>query len=434
MKFPGQRKSKHYFPVGRRDPLLSAVNPLSARSPAYIVGIDQTLVDIEAHVDSQFLQRYGLSKGHSMLVTDATAEAMYHELVSRQLIESQFAGGTIGNTLHNYSVLSDSASILFGVMSRNIEVGGYAYRYLCNTSSKVDLNYLQPVAGPIGRCFTFISEDGDRSFGINAGMMNRLTPEHIPEALVAGASALVISAYLVRGEEGDTIKAATMKAVELATQYGVPVVLTLGTRFVIDADPQWWRDFIRQYVTVVAMNEDEGEALTGFSDPLAAANQTLEWADLVLCTAGAQGLYMAGYTEQTAKRETSHPLLPGAIPEFNRYEFSRPMLQQDCQHPLRVFAHIAPYMGGPEAIKNTNGAGDGALSAVLHDMAANHYHRQAAPNSAKHQLPFLSYSSFSQLCKYANRVSYEVLMQSSPRLSRGLPEREDSLEEVYWER
>ena len=50
------------------------------------------------------------------------------------------------------------------------------------------------------------------------------------------------------------------------------------------------------------MNEDEGEALTGFSDPLAAANQALEWADLVLCTAGPVGLFMAGYTEETAKR------------------------------------------------------------------------------------------------------------------------------------
>ncbi|HGP5143835.1 TPA: inosine/guanosine kinase, partial [Vibrio cholerae O1] len=52
----------------------------------------------------------------------------------------------------------------------------------------------------------------------------------------------------------------------------------------------------------------------------------------------------------------------------------------------------------------------------------------------KHQHEFLTYSSFSQVCKYSNRASYEVLAQHSPRLSRGLPEREDSLEEAYWER
>lgn len=48
--------------------------------------------------------------------------------------------------------------------------------------------------------------------------------------------------------------------------------------------------------------------------------------------------------------------------------------------------------------------------------------------------PWLTYSSLAQVCKYANRVSYQVLNQHSPRLTRGLPEREDSLEESYWDR
>jgi inosine kinase len=91
-------------------------------------------------------------------------------------------------------------------------------------------------------------------------------------------------------------------------------------------------------------------------------------------------------------------------------------------------------MGGPARIRNTNGAGDGALAAILHDIAANRYHRSNVPNSAKHIRDFLTYSSLSQLCKYANRVSYEVLAQDCPRLTRGLPEREDSLEEAYWAR
>ena len=67
-------------------------------------------------------------------------------------------------------------------------------------------------------------------------------------------------------------------------------------------------------------------------------------------------------------------------------------------------------------------------------MAANSYHRMAAPKSVKHAHPFLTYSSLSQVCRYANRVSYEVLVQHSPRLTHGLPEREDSLEEAYWDR
>ena len=155
----------------------------------------------------------------------------------------------------------------------------------------------------------------------------------------------------------------------------------------------------------------------------------------MLCTAGPTGLYLAGYTDDEVKRETRYPLLPGAIPEFNRYEFSRPMRARACAKPVKVFAHIAPYHGGPERITSTNGAGDAALAALLHDMAANRYHRARVPNSAKHVREFLTYSSMSQVCRYANRVSYEVLAQSSPRLTRGLPEREEGLDdEAYWAR
>ncbi len=434
MKFPGQRKSKHYFPVHERDPLVRQVQSRKKMARTHVIGIDQTLVDIEARVSCELIERFGLSKGHSLVIDDQTAEALYQELKQQALISNEFAGGTIGNTLHNYSVLADDQSTLLGVMSQDIKIGSYGYRYLCNTSSRVDLNYLQGVDGAIGRCFALITEDGERTFAISEGQMNKLHPDSISESIFKTASALVLSAYLVRCKEGDPMPQATLKAIEYAKKHDVPVVLTLGTKFVIQDNPQFWVDFLTQHVTVVAMNEDEAEALTGEKDPLLASDKALEWVDLVLCTAGPVGLFMSGYTEDDAKRETTLPLLPGAVAEFNRFEFSRPASKASCTSPIKVYSHIAPYMGGPEKIKNTNGAGDAALSALLHDMAANKYHKENVPNSSKHQHDFLTYSSFSQVCKYANRASYEVLVQHSPRLSRGLPEREDSLEEAYWER
>ena len=434
MKFPGKRKSKHYFPVSLRDPLLQQTQPDHEASPSWVVGIDQTLVDIEARVDDAFVARYGLSLGHSLVIEDDVAEALYQELVRENLITHQFAGGTIGNTMHNYSVLADDRSVLLGVMCNNITPGSYAYRYLCNTSSRTDLNYLQGVDGAIGRCFTLISEQGERTFAISPGHMNQLRPESIPEAVIAGASALVLTSYLVRCKPGEPMPYATMTAIGYAKKHNVPVVLTLGTKYVIADNPSWWREFLKEHVSILAMNEEEALALTGESDPLLASDKALDWVDLVLCTAGPVGLYMAGYTEEEAKRKTQHPLLPGAIAEFNQYEFSRVLRLKDCQQPLRIYSHIAPYMGGPEKIMNTNGAGDGALAALLHDITANNFHRTNVPNSSKHKFNWLTYSSLAQVCKYANRVSYQVLNQHSPRLTRGLPEREDSLEEAYWER
>ena len=68
--------------------------------------------------------------------------------------------------------------------------------------------------------------------------------------------------------------------------------------------PEFWRAFITEHVDIVAMNEEEGEALTGAADPLLACERALELTDLVLCTAGPTGLYLAGHTddESSARR------------------------------------------------------------------------------------------------------------------------------------
>lgn len=99
MKFPGQRKSKHYFPVSLRDPLLQPIKERlddGENCQSYIVGIDQTLVDIEAKVDDAFIERYQLSKGHSLVIEDDVAEALYKELTSNALITHEYAGEPSG--------------------------------------------------------------------------------------------------------------------------------------------------------------------------------------------------------------------------------------------------------------------------------------------------------------------------------------------------
>ncbi|ALU44253.1 MULTISPECIES: inosine/guanosine kinase [Pseudoalteromonas] len=433
MKFPGRRRHKHYFPVEDKDPIINQLHVVDRLKRNYICGIDQIVVDIEAKVDQAFLDEFGLQRGMSQVIDNDVTNALYDRLKRDDMIDYEFAGGTIGNTMHNYSVLADSRSVLLGVMSENIQIGSYAYKFLCNTSSRVDLDYLQPVPGPIGRCFTLIDDSGERTFAISAGMMNHLKPESIDKSLIEHASALVISAYLMRTSGEETMTQATMQAVKYANDAGVPVVLTLGTKFLIEQDPTWWAEFVEKHVDILAMNEEEGEAITGFDDPLLAADKALDWVDLVICTAGPKGLFMAGYVDDEKKRETEYPLLPGAIPEFNQYEFSRAMRRSACKQPIKAYSHTAPYMGGPDTIKNTNGAGDCALAAVLHDLSANVYHKLNVPNSAKHEQHAITYSSLAQISKYANRASYEVLVQHSPRLSRGLPEREDSLEQTYWD-
>jgi inosine kinase len=430
LKFPGKRKSKHYFPIADKGRIPfggDAAQP----SDIYIVGMDQLLVDIEAKVDDQCLEGLGIPKGESVLLEDARVEDIYNGLKAQGRVTGEFAGGAIGNTLHNYSVLADDRSYLLGTITRQISVGDYAFHYVRNTSSRVILTHLHPSKGPMGRAVCFITPDGERTFGISRGIMDDYPAKALPEELISRSKALILTAYLLRNPEAP-ICAAALRAIELANKNDVPVALALGTVSLVREKKEFLRDLIKRSVNIIAGNFSEMGELTGVPDPLLAGQAALDLADLVLMTHDKQGLYLCAHVDAALARETADQIHSKSIPEYNRCEYSRAMLRKHCAKPLKIYSHINPYLGGPTDIRSTNGAGDSALSALLHDIAANAHHRNASPSSPKHKEEYLTYSSIHQICKYANRVSYEVLRRNSPRLTHGLPEREDSLEETYW--
>lgn len=431
MKFPGKRKTKHYFPVSESG-RISFDTDFNENSNVYIVGIDQLIVDIEAKVDFDFLDKFGIKKGESVVLKDETIEAIYRDLKINNSIIGEYAGGAIGNTLHNFSTLTDTRSIALGSISKNISVGDYAFKYICTTNSFVDFSFLKPVEGPMGRALCLLTPDHERSFAIGKGIMNELSPDFVPEEVIRKASILLMSAYSLR-DEASPMYHSCMKASEFAKKFNVPIVLSLGTSSLVAQKNTVLKKYIQDYVSVVACNEDEAEALVGESDPLLASDKILDLCDLVLLTVGKRGLYLCGHTDFDVKRETKDMIHSKSIPEYNRFEYSRAMLKADCDNPIKIYTHINPYMGGPGVIKNTNGAGDAALAALLHDIAANNFHRTQVPSSPKHVKKFLTYSSIHQVSKYSNRASFEVLRQNSPRLTKGLPNREESLEESYWD-
>lgn len=430
MKFPGRRDKKHYFPVTEKGRSAIA-EPVAQNQSIYIVGIDQLLVDIEIEVEDEFLEKYDFPKGQSFLISDDIAEEIYTFAREENRIRGEFPGGAVGNTLHNFAILSDAQCFALGSIKRNIEVGDYAFKYLSKTSDLVDMTYLQPSEKAMGRALCFITPDCERTFAISKGCMNDLRADSIPEEVVANSCALLLSAYTLRSAEEEIYKA-TVKACEAAKNNGVPVVLSLGTSKLVEDRLEFLKDFAREHATVLAMNQQEALAFTGQEDPLLAMEEILEVVDMCLLTVGKSGLYVGGYCDRPNLRETKDMLMTKSIVNYNAYEYSRAMRKSNCAEPVKIYTHVNPFKGGPLAIKNTNGAGDAALSALLHDISANQYHKEMIPNSPKHEDVYLTYSSISQISKYANRVSYEVLIQSSPRLLKGLPQKEDCLEEAHW--
>jgi inosine kinase len=420
VRFPGRRNPKHYFPVSRK--ATRVVPAVTSRPRWYVVGLDEVLVDVEVHGPLGLAHDLGLIPGESVQLSDEDGRRLLDQLAAAGRVRSFTAGGTVANSLNNFTHLSGEPAVLLGCIEDGIRPGSPAFRYVAQSAKAVNLDYLKPVRGPTGFAITFFAEDGERAFGVAPGVSGEFGPEDVPEDLVQGAAMVLASMYSLRPKERP-IASAVCRMMELASAADIPVAFGLGTASLVRETRDEVRQILKDHVTIAAMNEAEAEALTGESDALLAGKMVLEWVDAVVITEGPRGLTFCGWTDDRVKRETREMIRSGSIADYNRFEYSRLMKRRDCARPLRIYSHIHPYQGGPDRLSNTSGAGDAALAGILHDVVANAYHRKLVPESPKHHLGshFLSYSSLSRNARYGNRIAYEVLKGHSPRLDGPLP-------------
>jgi inosine kinase len=416
MRFPGKRNSNHYFPVTRKR---SLVQPRADEAPRrwVLVGLDQLIVDIEVVGAGGLARDFGLVPGESRILSDAEHARLLDRLRDEGIEHRASPGGSVGNTVNNYAFLTGEPAVLLGAVDSLIRPGGPAFQYVARTPLGVDLSHLVPRRGSLATALTFIGVDGDRCFAVAPGISNEYPADALPAELIRDAGAVLTTLYCLRNPAWPIARAAE-RLMALAHAASVPVALGMGTASLVAEQRQLARDLLERYVTVAAMNAAEATALTGTQDALLACQQILEWVDMVIITEGASGLTMAGYVDRSFARETDQPVRSKAIERYNRFEYSRLMRRRDCSDPIKIYSHIHPYRGGPDRLMNTNGAGDAALAAVLHDIVANQYHRSTVPDSSKHAsgAQFLTYSSLSRNAQYGNRVAYEVLKGCSPRL------------------
>lgn len=415
MRFPGIRKGKYYFPVTEKK---STIDTSENSKPWYLLGLDEVIVDLEIHgCPESLLPELGLMKGESVQFS-AEKIARLLERVRELGLEVRYAaGGTASNTLCNYTHLSGEPAILLGAIPETIHPRTPAFAYVAQTPKAVSLDYLVPTPGEVGIAVTCFTPDGERSFAVAPGISGNYGPQDVPEDVVRKASVVLTSVYCLANPNRPIAKAA-LRMMEIAHEACVPVAFGLGTSTLVRRMRDDILSILEKYVNIVAMNAREAEALTGFSDPLLAGNALLDRTDAALITEGERGLTMCGYTDESVKRATRDGLHSGAIENYNQYEYSRLVMREFSPNPMRVFTHIHPYLGGPQKLRNTNGAGDAALAAFLHDVAATRYHAESVPDSKKHShdIRFLTYSSLSRNAQYGNRVAYEVLRNNSPRL------------------
>jgi sugar/nucleoside kinase (ribokinase family) len=218
-----------------------------------ILGMGNALVDVLATLkEDSLLAEMNLPKGSMQLIDEDKLQCINSKF--SEMKTHVATGGSAGNTI--LALANLGAPVGFIGKVGNDSFGNFFKENLAKHSIE---DKLQPSPLPTGVASTFISPDGERTFGTFLGAAATLKAEDITPAMFEGYSYLYIEGYLV--QDHDMI----LHAICLAKEAGLHVCLDLASYNIVEGDKEFFNLLINKYVDIVFANEEEAKAFTGTS-------------------------------------------------------------------------------------------------------------------------------------------------------------------------
>ncbi len=153
-----------------------------------------------------------------------------------------------------------------------------------------EANLLLSTTLPSGVASTFISPDGERTFGTYLGAASTLKAEDLSLDMFKGYAYLFIEGYLV--QDHDMI----LRAIELAKEAGLQVCLDMASYNIVEGDLEFFSLLVNKYVDIVFANEEEAKAFTG-KEPEEALDIIAKMCSIAIVKVGARGSLIRKGTE-----------------------------------------------------------------------------------------------------------------------------------------
>lgn len=216
-----------------------------------IIGMGNALVDVLVRIDDDsLLEKLRLPKGSMQLIQEDTLSEI-RKYTSRMKIHRS-TGGSAGNTVCALAALGANPGFI-GKVGQD-ETGAF----FGDTLRQRGVNALLATCDlPSGIASTFISTDGERTFGTYLGAAATLRAEDLSRKMFAGYNYLYIEGYLLQDHD------LMLRAVQLAKEEGLQVCLDMASYNVVEAERDFFDQLIVKYVDIVFANESEALAYTG---------------------------------------------------------------------------------------------------------------------------------------------------------------------------
>jgi sugar/nucleoside kinase (ribokinase family) len=213
-----------------------------------VLGLGNSLVDILAYADDGYLVAQDMVKGAMTLIDEDRAEALYAARVDPRVI----SGGSAANTIVGVASFGVAAAYIGKV--KHDQLGDTFAADIRSTG--VAFSTPQAAHGPAtGRCFVYVTPDGERTMNTYLGASTYLSPPDVDEGLVKAASVVYLEGYMW---DRPAAKSAFQKAGAIAREAGHRVALTLSDSFCVDRFRGEFIDLMRsRTVDTIFANTDE---------------------------------------------------------------------------------------------------------------------------------------------------------------------------------
>lgn len=216
-----------------------------------IIGMGNALVDVLVRIDDDsLLGKLHLPKGSMQLIQEDILSEIRKYTSGMKIHRS--TGGSAGNTVCALAALGANPGFI-GKVGQD-ETGAF----FGDTLRQRGVNALLATCDlPSGIASTFISTDGERTFGTYLGAAATLRAEDLSRKMFAGYNYLYIEGYLLQDHD------LMLRAVQLAKEEGLQVCLDMASYNVVEAERDFFDQLIVKYVDIVFANESEALAYTG---------------------------------------------------------------------------------------------------------------------------------------------------------------------------
>lgn len=253
-----------------------------------MIGVGNALVDTQFGVSDDLLLELALDKG-AMTLADAEAQKQLFDKLAQANIESvkQSGGGSGANSMVAFANLGGKA--YYHCRVGDDELGRFYLQDLADNGVATNDAFAK-MQGTTGSCVVLVSPEGERTMQTYLGASTDINDSNVDFEQLSGADWLYLEGYLAMSP---SIAPAITKLRQQAGVHGVNIAVSFADPAVVRFAKEGLLGLLGNGVSAIFCNLEEAQLFTDKKQHKACARALLDYAALVVVTAGAEPTIIA---------------------------------------------------------------------------------------------------------------------------------------------